>query len=268
MITTCFVDTFASQLIHRDPTYFGHANYGSIPAWGFHWRGPYIANKVSADPWGNRYAYHLVENEPGFEIESAGEDGQPGTPDDVRLILIDPKQVEMGQYQRLPHLLTQPVTNPKKAANALGWAVKEMERRYDVLSELGYRDITGYNAAVAAGDIELPPEVDPDDNPYEHMPYIVVVVDELNDLMMVAARDVEESITRIAQKARAVGIHLIVATQRPSGLQLAFFSCPCRRQNRVHQKMVRVHCDWREFVSFYSSFVERRRTVACCSLLC
>ena len=139
------------------------------------------------------------------------------TPDDVRLILIDPKQVEMGQYQRLPHLLTQPVTNPKKAANALGWAVKEMERRYDVLSEVGYRDIGGYNAAFAAGRIEDPPGTDPDGPPvYEHMPFIVIVVDELNDLMMVAARDVEESITRIAQKARAVGIHLIVATQRPS----------------------------------------------------
>ena len=138
------------------------------------------------------------------------------TPDQVRLILIDPKQVEMGQYQRLPHLLTQPVTNPKKAANALGWAVKEMERRYDVLSEVGYRDITGYNAAVLKGEIEPPPGVPADQSPYEHLPYIVVVVDELNDLMMVAARDVEESITRIAQKARAVGIHLIVATQRPS----------------------------------------------------
>lgn len=139
------------------------------------------------------------------------------TPDDVRLILIDPKQVEMGQYAKLPHLLTQPVTNPKKAANALGWAVKEMERRYDVLSEVGYRDIGGFNKAFKAGKIEDPPGTDPDGPPvYEHMPYIVVVVDELNDLMMVAARDVEESITRIAQKARAVGIHLIVATQRPS----------------------------------------------------
>ena len=139
------------------------------------------------------------------------------TPDDVRLILIDPKQVEMGQYQRLPHLLTQPVTNPKKAANALGWAVKEMERRYDVLSEVGYRDIGGYNKAFAAGKIVDPPGTDPDGPPvHEHMPFIVIVVDELNDLMMVAARDVEESITRIAQKARAVGIHLIVATQRPS----------------------------------------------------
>ena len=135
------------------------------------------------------------------------------TPDQVRLILVDPKQVEMGQYQRLPHLLTQPVTDPKKAANALAWAVREMERRYDVLAEVGYRDVTGYNAAYDRGDLKPEPG---SDSTYERLPYIVVVVDELNDLMMVAARDVEESITRIAQKARAVGIHLIVATQRPS----------------------------------------------------
>lgn len=136
------------------------------------------------------------------------------TPEQVRLILIDPKQVEMGQYARLPHLLTAPVTNPKKAANALSWAVKEMENRYDTLVEVGFRDIGGFNAAFDKGEIN-----DPNDEhakKYERMPYIVVVVDELNDLMMVAARDVEESITRIAQKARAVGIHLIVATQRPS----------------------------------------------------
>jgi S-DNA-T family DNA segregation ATPase FtsK/SpoIIIE len=135
------------------------------------------------------------------------------TPDQVRLILIDPKQVEMGQYNRSPHLLTQPVTNPKKAANALSWAVKEMERRYDVLFEVGFRDITGYNAAFDRGELQAEPG---SSTVYERLPYIVVVVDELNDLMMVAARDVEDSITRIAQKARAVGIHLIVATQRPS----------------------------------------------------
>ena len=135
------------------------------------------------------------------------------TPEQVRLILIDPKQVEMGQYNRLPHLLTQPVTNPKKAANALSWAVKEMERRYDLLFEVGFRDIGGYNSAFDRG--ELVPEPGTDTT-FERLPFIVVVVDELNDLMMVAARDVEESITRIAQKARAVGIHLIVATQRPS----------------------------------------------------
>ena len=135
------------------------------------------------------------------------------TPDEVRLILIDPKQVEMGQYARLPHLLTAPVTNPKKAANALGWAVKEMERRYDLLVEVGFRDIGGYNAAFDRGDLIPEPGVEKE---YERLPFIVVVVDELNDLMMVAARDVEDSITRIAQKARAVGIHLIIATQRPS----------------------------------------------------
>ncbi len=134
------------------------------------------------------------------------------TPDQVRLILIDPKQVEMGQYARLPHLLTAPVTNPKKAANALGWAVKEMERRYDLLVEVGFRDIGGYNQAFDRGELVQDREGFP---AYERLPFIVVV-DELNDLMMVAARDVEECITRIAQKARAVGIHLIVATQRPS----------------------------------------------------
>jgi len=135
------------------------------------------------------------------------------TPEQVRLILIDPKQVEMGQYGRLPHLLTQPVTNPKKAANALAWAVREMERRYDLLAEVGFRDLTGYNAAYDRGELVAEPGAE---RTYERLPFIVVVVDELNDLMMVAARDVEDSITRIAQKARAVGIHLIVATQRPS----------------------------------------------------
>jgi S-DNA-T family DNA segregation ATPase FtsK/SpoIIIE len=119
----------------------------------------------------------------------------------------------MGQYNRLPHLLTQPVTNPKKAANALGWAVKEMERRYDLLFEVGFRDITGYNAAYDRGELQPEPG---SEATFERLPYIVIVVDELNDLLMVAARDVEESITRIAQKARAVGVHLIVATQRPS----------------------------------------------------
>ena len=142
------------------------------------------------------------------------------TPEQVKLILIDPKQVEMGQYNRLPHLLTQPVTNPKKAANALGWACKEMDRRYDVLFEVGFRDIAGYNAAFDRGELQPEPGAPtegPDGEPvFKRMEYIVVVVDELNDLMMVAARDVEESITRIAQKARAVGIHLIIATQRPS----------------------------------------------------
>ena len=135
------------------------------------------------------------------------------TPEQVRMILIDPKQVEMAQYARLPHLLTPPVTNPKKAANALGWAVKEMERRYDLLVEAGFRDITGFNAAYDRGELESEEGAE---RTFERMPFILIVVDELNDLMIVAALDVEDCITRIAQKARAVGIHLIVATQRPS----------------------------------------------------
>ena len=139
------------------------------------------------------------------------------TPDQVRMILVDPKRVELGQYDGLPHLLTAVVTEPRKAANALAWAVKEMERRYDVLSEAGFRDITGYNAAVIDGALHSEEsELLGNDQPHEQMPFIVVVVDELNDLMMVAARDVEESITRLAQMARAVGVHLVVATQRPS----------------------------------------------------
>ena len=139
------------------------------------------------------------------------------TPDQVRMILVDPKRVELGQYDGLPHLLTAVVTEPRKAANALAWAVREMERRYDVLSEAGFRDITGYNAAVLDGALHSDEsELLGQEQQHESMPFIVVVVDELNDLMMVAARDVEDSITRLAQMARAVGVHLVVATQRPS----------------------------------------------------
>jgi len=156
------------------------------------------------------------------------------TPDQVRLILVDPKRVELGQYNDLPHLLTQVVVDPKKAANALSWAVTEMERRYDLLAEVGMRDITGYNAAFDADELAPYEEAhrlrmrgtggsDADAEPeeegetyYNRLPFILIVVDELNDLMMVAARDVEESVCRIAQMARAVGIHLVLATQRPS----------------------------------------------------
>ncbi len=155
------------------------------------------------------------------------------TPDQLRLLLIDPKRVEMGQYNDLPHLLSPVVVDPKKAAGALHWAVKEMERRYDVLAECGARDITSYQLMVARGELvgeptteEMvghaferatgrPSGVEPAPG-HEELPYIVIVVDELNDLMMVAARDVEESVVRIAQMARAVGIHLVLATQRPS----------------------------------------------------
>jgi S-DNA-T family DNA segregation ATPase FtsK/SpoIIIE len=165
------------------------------------------------------------------------------TPEQVRLMLIDPKRVELGQYNGLQHLVSPVVVDPKKAANALQWAVKEMERRYDLLAENGMRDITGYNLALAAGEIAPsgPPsdkrrvaettaralgadhpavysddEIDDDPQLPEVLPFILIVVDELNDLMMVAARDVEDSVVRIAQMARAVGIHLVLATQRPS----------------------------------------------------
>jgi S-DNA-T family DNA segregation ATPase FtsK/SpoIIIE len=153
------------------------------------------------------------------------------TPDQVRLILVDPKRVELGQYNDLPHLLTQVVVDPKKAANALSWAVTEMERRYDLLAEVGMRDITGYNAAYDEGGLfefeeayrmrmrgtDSGDEYDEEGEArFARLPFILIVVDELNDLMMVAARDVEDSVCRIAQMARAVGIHLVLATQRPS----------------------------------------------------
>ena len=135
------------------------------------------------------------------------------TPDEVRLMLIDPKRVELTHFAGVPHLLTPVVTVPKKAASALNWVVREMEMRYEALAHYGMRNLELYNAAVASGSVPRRSEEEPEPTRFS---YIVVVIDELSDLMMVAPRDVEAAICRIAQMARAVGIHLIVATQRPS----------------------------------------------------
>jgi S-DNA-T family DNA segregation ATPase FtsK/SpoIIIE len=159
-------------------------------------------------------------------------------PDEVKFIMVDPKRLELGLYADIPHLATPIITDPKRAAIALKWAVSEMEKRYKHLAGWGVRNIDGYNEEVKKRNAEG--ELDEDGQPFRTLPYIVIIIDELADLMMVSGKEVEESITRLAQMARAVGIHLVLATQRPSvdvitGLIKANF--PSRISFRVSSKV-------------------------------
>src|SRR6266545_2739104 len=159
-------------------------------------------------------------------------------PDEVKFILIDPKRLELGLYEDIPHLATPIITDPKLAARSLKWAVSEMERRYRDLAGWGVRNIDGYNTEIMSRN--LVKEYDDDGEPWKPLPFIVIIIDELADLMMTSGREVEESITRLAQMARAVGIHLVLATQRPSvdvitGLIKANF--PSRISFRVSSKV-------------------------------
>ncbi len=159
-------------------------------------------------------------------------------PDEVKFIMVDPKRLELGVYADIPHLATPIITDPKRAAVALRWAVGEMERRYKHLAGFGVRNIDGYNAEIERR--KSLDQLDENGEPYQRLPYIVCIIDELADLMMVSGKEVEESITRLAQMARAVGIHLVLATQRPSvdvitGLIKANF--PARISFRVSSKV-------------------------------
>src|SRR5918995_1380425 len=159
-------------------------------------------------------------------------------PDEVKFILIDPKRLELGLYEDIPHLATPIIVDPKLASRSLKWAVAEMERRYRDLAGWGVRNIDGYNTEIMRRN--LIKEYDDNGEPWKPLPYIVIIIDELADLMMTSGREVEESITRLAQMARAVGIHLVLATQRPSvdvitGLIKANF--PSRVSFRVSSKI-------------------------------